>query len=376
MENNNEKIAEVVNGSASCALILDQNPKEESFLLKTAMHLALKEKGMRVLSFPKENELVKYYSEKWSPVLGNAIIKEEETDSKIYIKIPKKDLLIKELSYNEDEEHFSLIISPKQGRLVKEALIFEETLPEPDTLICFFNNDFKKLDYFKGNFKLPESPANLIFMPLSDDELFIQDKKKILTEKITDFLHGLEINFSPQIINLLFASLVLETNKFKYYLNKDVFSLANFLLGRGADAKLVMDILESQRTDSFVQILGRAAARTHYDEKYNALWTFLQSADFEKTNNVPSLNLVLKIMKDLESIAKSARVYSFFWQKESEIWIVLKSGDKDYLSKISKKLELEFKSDYLVIGPFENFSEAEMKAREALNNIFELQNTQ
>lgn len=358
-----EKIIELLGRAKSCAVMLDHNPREEHFLLKNALKIALNELGIASRNFPSDGEILKYYCDKWSSFLNDS---GEEEISKSIIKIPKKDILIKELSYNENEDFFSLVITPKSGKLIKESLILEESLPEPDVFFCFFD-DIHKLEYFKSKVVIPENSENIIL--ITENNLVSSEKQKSLTEKITDLLQLLNLNFSPAVINLLFASLIVETNKFKYYLNKDVFSLANFLISRGAESDEIINVLENQKTDSFVQILGRAAARTHYDEKLNVMWTFLQEADFEKTGNTPSLNLILKLIKDLENIVKSAKSYAFFWQKDTEIWIALKSLEKEYLTKIARIMELEFKSDYLIIGPFQNFSEAEMKIRETLNKI-------
>lgn len=366
MDKTPEKTIEMLTNAKSCALILDQNPKEECFLLKNALKLALNELNIVSFSYPENNDTLKYYSEKWSPILKDLVVEQEEKPKAI-LKIPKKDILIKELSYNESDDFFSLIITPKQGRVIKESLILEETFPKPDVFLCFFE-DMKKFGFLKNEIEFPESGENVV-MFTSREEADLGGVKKTLTERITDLIQLLQVNFSPLIADLLFASLILETNKFKYYLSKDIFSLANFLVSRGANSKQISEILESQRTDSFVQLLGRAAARTHYDDKLNAMWTFVQTADFEKTGNSPSLNLILKLTKELEGIVKSAKVYAFFWQKSNEIWIVLKSFDEVYLSKVSNILDLIPNSDYLIIGPYENFSEAELKVRETLNKI-------
>lgn len=362
MEENNQKIMELLNGAKSCALILEQNPKEEAFLLHLAFTVALKGFGIYVLSFPEENDAVKLYKEKWKNVLKEIPDYPQEKEQKTVIKIPKKDFLIKELSYDENEEFFSLVITPKQGKFIKEDVVFEDALPEPDVVLCFTDNK-KILETISSKIKISESRENVILLYA---EL---DNSKIFTEKIADLLQLLQVDFSIPILNLLFASLVLETVGFKNFVSGTVFSLANFLLSRGADVKLVQEILDSGRTDSFTQIVGRAAARSHYDENLEAMFVFLQDTDFEKTNNSPSLNLILKIIRELEHIVKLPKIYAFFWQKGNEIFTVLKSENNNYLSKLSNIFNSPLQSDYLSVGPYKNFSEAELKVREALVQI-------
>ena len=359
MEENHQKTMELLSGAKSCALILEQNPKEEMFLLHSALSTALKGLGIYVLTLPEENDAIKFYKEKWSSVLKEIPERAQEKEQKTVIKIPKKDFLIKELSYDENEEFFSLVITPKQGKFVKEDVIFEDALPEPDAVLCF-SFDKKILEETNGKIKISESRENVI--------LFYSETNgsKILTEKITDLLQLLQVDFSLPVLNLLFASLVLETGRFKNFANSTVFSLANFLLSRGADVDTVCMILYSERTDSFTQIIGRAAARSHYDENLEAMFSFLQETDFEKTNNSSSLNLILKIIRELEYIAKLPRIYAFFWQKGNEIFTVLKSENSNYLSELSSIFNIPLQSDYFLNGPYKNFSEAELKIREAL----------
>jgi len=359
MEENNQKTMELLSGAKSCALILEQNPKEEEFLLHAVCDTALKDFGIYILSFPEENDAIKFYKEKWKAVLKEIPERVQEKEQKTVIKIPKKDFLIKELSYDENDDFFSLVITPKQGKFAKENVVFEDALPEPSAILCFADSE-KILESAVGKIKIPESRENII--------LFFSetDGSKILTEKITDLLKLLQIDFSIPILNLLFASLILETGRFKNFANSTVFSLANFLLSRGADPYAVYKILDNERTDSFTQITGRAAARSHYDENLEAMFVFLQETDFEKTNNSSSLNLILKIIKELKHIAKLPRVYAFFWQKKDEIFTVLKSDDNNYLLKLSNAFQSSLQSDYLLTGPYKNFSEAELKIREAL----------
>lgn len=358
MEEYHQKTMELLSGAKSCALILEQNPKEEVFLLHTAISAALKDFGIYILSLPEENDAIKFYKEKWSAILKEIPERVQEKEQKTVIKIPKKDFLIKELSYDENDDFFSLVITPKQGKFVKEDVVFEDALPEPDAVLCFAGSE-KILETAVGKIKIPENHENIIL--LFDGT----DGSKILTEKITDLLKLLQIDFSVPVLNLLFASLVLETGGFKNFVSGTVFSLANFLLSRGADPYAAYDILDNERTDSFTQITGRAAARSHYDENLEAMFVFLQETDFEKTNNSPSLNLILKIIRELEYIAKLPRIYAFFWQKKDGIFTVLKSEDNNYLLELSNVFQSSLESDYFLLGPYKNFSEAELKIREA-----------
>ena len=289
------------------------------------------------------------------------------------------DVLV-ESKENED----GLIIVSKNGVVSKDSFIIEEQLPRPDAFFCFFD-DILKLERFSAEIKIPEKKEAVFLFdygrPLgfdlkgieqSENGDFIsayQDGAGALTAKVVAVSRALKAEITSEVASLLFAALVLETNGFKQLTDKNIFSLANFLLLRGADAGTVIDILNDEKTDSFVQLLGRSAARTQYDEALAVLWVFLQASDFEKTKNTPSLNLVLRLMKELENMAKQSKVLAFFWQKGKEVWVVLKSREHETLLNLANMFNLRANSDYIVTGPYENFSEAEIKTRDILREV-------
>lgn len=374
-------IKEQLNGVKFYALLAEENLKEEVFLLRRAFELGLKNSEISVISLPKnkESEFLSSYEEKWRPFLEDIDEPKTEKQSKTIIKIPKKEFVVKELSYNEEEDFFALVITSQNGPLKKEITIFEETLPEPDAVLCFFK-DRQKMENFKSAIKFPEEKNILIFDDLNENlaaETSLPPPRKIYTEKMINLFQILSFDFSPSVLNLLFGALVVETNNFKDYSNKEIFSLANFLLGRGADAKTLKNILENGKTNDFIRLTGRAAARSHYEEQNEVSWSFLAKKDFEKTNHSPSLEVILRVIKEAEKLIKSAKIFVLCWQaqlenssltgqKEEAVFGLIKSGEKFLLSDLAEKLNLQLQSDYLLAGPFQNFSEAEIKIKEAM----------
>ena len=377
-----EKIKEILKEAKSVALLSEQNPNEEVFLLKNCFELGLKNLGADVLTFPQneENEISSSYKEKWLPLFENINETSPAESVKTIIKIPKKDFVIKELSYNEDNDFFSLVITSNNGKLAKETAIFETIMPEPQAVFCFFENK-ENLENFKPLLKFPVE-ENIIFLnhlaghsvPDKSDT-----KYPTITGRIANLMQLLEMNFSAPVLNFLFAALVVETNHFKDYSDKEIFSLANFLLGRGASADAVRDILENQKTNSFIQLTGRAAARSHYEEQLGVSWSFLSDKDFEKTSHSPSLELILKVTKEIVRFIKKAEIFVICWkntlapatefnQPEKTVLALIKSLDNSFLRDTAQKFGVQPQSDYLVVGPFQNFSEAEIKIRETLNS--------
>ena len=352
-----EKIKKILGEAKSCALLTEQNPNEEPFLLKNVFGAGLESLGISAISLPEigggQNA---DFKKKWRPLLENRETATPEFQTKTIIKIPKKILAIKELSYNEDENFFSLVITPKNGRLTKDVAIFEEALPEPEAIFCFFEEK-EKLDNFK----------NLIISPAKENIFFLVPGENSLTEKIAGLFQFLNINFSPFILNTLFSALIIETNNFKDYSNKEIFSLANFLLSRGANGNLIKEVAEKEKTNSFIQLFGRMLARTYYDEALNVSWSFLGKRDFEKTKTEPNSNFILKIVKEMEAFGKCSEISVCCFQKENGVFAFLKALEKSLLLNLAQKLNTSLQSDYIIAGPFKNFSEAEIKIKEILN---------
>ncbi len=361
-----EKIKEIFKQIKSCAIILPEDAKEEVFLLSHALKLALEDAQKKVISLPEaENSLIlKSHKEKWQAILDEKDIKEIETQFKTIIKIPKKDVSIKELAYNENEDFFSLVLTTNSA-LNKETAIFEKALPEPEAAICFFD-DHQKLNDFKPFLTLPQKDKLMFLnskssLQNSDDA----DRKKTLTEKVINLTELLDTGFSQNILNLIFAALTIETNNFYDFAGKEIFSAANFLLGKGAEAKKINEILQRQKTNSAVQFMGRFMARTYFDEQLNVSWSFIPKKDFDKTGADPSPQNMMSVEREIEKSIKSAKTYVICWQLNLEIFSIIKSSSR-LLEDLSIKFDASLNNDHLLLRHFKNFSEAEIKIKEAL----------
>jgi hypothetical protein len=362
MDEKLEKIKSLLTETKSLAILADENCEEFVFLLKNALESTFQNSNIKTLTLPK-NENLRYY-EKWINLLPKEKNNENRLVAKTLLKIPKKSFSIKELSYEEDENFFSLIITPRNGeggKLTKEIAIFEESLPEVETAICFFENA-KILEKFKTSFKMPH-PEKIVFLT---------NHQRTLTETTFNLIKTPDKFISKECATLFFASLIIETENFNKHTEKNIFALAETLIKNNADQKAIKKELSRQKTNSFNQLFGRALARSFYEDYLDLFWIFLSQKDFQKTNSAAGYNLSLKILEEIQKTINWPQTFIILWQNEhfqakekNNILGIIKSDNKNILLEINNSFDI-ISNNWLKVGPFDNFSEAEIKLRSML----------
>ena len=136
-------------------------------------------------------------------------------------------------------------------------------------------------------------------------------------------------------------------------------------------ADLSEEVGEEQKT-SFAQLFGRALARTRVNEDLQSLWTFISAEDFEKTNFQYTDNKIFqKISEKISGFFPPQPLSFVFWQEENGVYcLVAESGDsKKFLPLLAEKMNADIEEKHFVAGPFDNFSSAEIKTKEALKEV-------
>lgn len=363
MEATLEKIKTLVAGSKSFGILLDDNPEEYESLLKEILKETIASKDIPVVSLPEDPE---GFREKWSEILKER--SESVLPRKTSIKIPKEKYKINQISYKEDAESVSLVIDLPQEDLVLEDLRLEKLPPEADAIFCFFENE-EKLSKFKND----------VSAPSRDKIIFIKTTEKTLTGKIFDILKTFNPNAAEDknATTILYASLLLETNHFSEKTTKETFSLAKLFAENGADIKTVSKILEKNKKTSVAQLVGRILARTYVDEFFGISWSFLNSKDLQKTNNVSIKEPALYgLLKNVRSFIPQQNLYVLLWQTAEGIKALITASENksgEYLVPFAEKVGAHLKSRFFTVGYFENFSEAEKHLRhsfkEEINSV-------
>jgi hypothetical protein len=350
------KIKTLIEESKSFGLLLDPNPEEHEFLAREILEQVITQKKLPIVSLP---ELSKINKEKWSPVLKEKLA--VFVPHKTSIRLPKQKYLVEEVAYEENEEYLSFVLTPKKGGLLKEDLVLENLPPQVDTAFCLFENE-TKIETFKNDITLPSK----------EKIVYITPNEKTITEKVFSIAEIFNPNIltDKNISTLLFAALLKETNEFSENITKETLSLGSLFLENGARKETINSITEKEKTAFSAQILGRMLARTYIDDVMKTSWSFLNQRDMQKTNQVSvSPNFLYNLLKKIRTLIPPQKLHVLIWQSKEGIRALITAAahkNEQYLLPLAQKFQTEPQSRFFIVGPFENFSQAESKLRQTL----------
>lgn len=367
-----EKIKSLFQEAKTFVLLSKKTSEDYKFLAKEALRQALSAEKIETFSFPDHPELRK----KWSRIISSEEI--DISSRQTSIRIPKNQGKIKEVSCEEDDDFLSLIVTSEKNELNKDAVIFEPVPFRPDAAFCFFEPEDAEL--------FSEFEKKLI-LPPKEKIIFITPNEKTFAEKIFQIIKAVlpDTPLTP-VSTLLFASLITETNNFIRPVSQEVLRFGSELLSLGADKETVKTILSEEKTLSFARLLGRALARTYSDEASAASWTFLSKKDLEKTENLNSSPFFFyNIVKNLRDIIPFRAISLLFWpaspsassgldgsqggQNDNKVLAMAAADEEEKLVPLARSMGISPQSKFFTAGPFNNFSEAELRFKKALEEM-------
>jgi hypothetical protein len=338
------QIRETLNSANSALLIIGENYTEEKFLLREAFSFFLKDKGISVLNFPETPKEIK---QKWSEFISQEEISQNQ--NKTSIRIPKKLLNVKELEYEEDEDFFNINFVSGAKKINKNEILIEPKVNEIDIAFCFCQPTAQEIFKDKN-------------WAIKKEVIFIIPNEKTISEKIFELMENTNpyYNFKETSIpQLLFASLILETENFKKNITEGVLSLGHTLLSLGADKNKIDELIKKDLPLSYGQLMGRAMARTRINPAFKSYWTFLTKEDFEKTGiEKPDIKFLSQILRETFKLSPKQPLSVLLWQTTTEV-----------LSLVAKNSDINEEKKFKQFGPYKNFSEAEINIQKNLKEI-------
>jgi len=347
-------IKHLIETSKSFGILLEETAEDYEILAKDLLIKIFSRKQVPVVSFPCDKET---YKEKWGAIVRISEI--VPLPHKTSIKLPKEKYDIKEVSYEESADNLSLVITSKKGQLLKDELVFENLLPQVDALICFLKDE-SKVTLFKNRIQIPEN----------EKIIFIKNNQKTLTEEILELSKTLEPNLlhDQNTATLFLAMLLEETNNLTEKINKELLILGSLLLEKGAQIETIHEIRNTDQTKEF-HLLGRLLARTYIDETLQISWSFVNRRDFQKTNKTATAYLLSNLLKQVKQLVPKQKFRVIVWQNDKGIDAIVaaneQQGEKDMI-KIAQKVGVSLDNNFFLAGPFESFSQAEIKIRQLL----------
>lgn len=349
-----EKIIEIFQESKTFALLSKKNSEDHKLLSKEALKNVLLNKNLEVLCLPERPD----FQKKWVSIVPE---RSSAPFGKTSIRIPKNQYKVKELSYEENDDFLSLVITSENGELNKNAVVFENVLPKIDAVFCFFDpQESSVIEEFE----------NKIILPPKEKIIFLTSNDITFAEKISKIIKAVAPENYPlaETATLLFASLITETDNFVRPISQEVLRFGSELLSLGAAKDAIKGVLNEEKTLSFARLLGRALARTHSDEKLQTSWTFISEDDLKRTENSNfSPSFFYGIIRNLRELIPFTPLSLLFWQEGKNVFAMAAADEESELLPLSAAMGIKLQSKYFVAGPYNNFTEAEMRFRKALD---------
>lgn len=356
-----EKIKEIIFAGSVFLIISNEEgetPAEEELLIRRALRLAVREKGGSAKGFPPSPIDIQ---KKWNSIMPEGEARDFSFSTSLLV--PKKNLDIKEVSYSDDDNYFSITIQSEREGLNQNNVVFQTNPIQLDGL--FLMKPVKDYPSVIG------------------ERMILPDKDKIILLSETGLLSAKEIyeltaticgeNITKEIATLILASLILETNNFTENASEENLSLGSALLGLGADKDSIRAIIRQDMTYSFAQLLGRALARTRNDKDLQSVWVFLSEADLQKTGYAGAQeNIFYSTLKKVREIVPRESFYLMLYQKGETVRAIISSDPEmeqsEVTQKLTEKISAAKANGFFLAGPYANFSEAEIALSQALKD--------
>lgn len=345
-----DKIKKLTASSSSFAVLFKESSQEHEILCAQALTTALFLCDRSVYQLSLLSETIK---QKWSPLLVD--IPAEAIPQITSIKIPANETEIKEMSYEKNNGTLELRISSTGPLNIKGVSL--EQKPEVIDLVFSFGGE--------------EAAPNINYKNIIS---FSPDTDTV-SEKVLTAIKELKITDTKNlaiISSLLLAALIMETDNFTKHFDPQTLAAGKELLEMGADKKTISSVLEKAKSTPLTQILGRAMARTRASEDAKTSWTFLSREDFEKSANPPpDAPAILDIVHRLRALMPAPPMMIALWQDEGGVEVMIKNFDnspeaKEKILSLAHKAACPLQNDFFVMGPFKNFTEAELQTQKML----------
>lgn len=348
------KIQDIIeNGEKFLLVRKDSLDEDDQVFASLALGEFLKSRGKQVFYWPSfENEK-----------MPNAFKKLTEENNGYYraeIKIPK-NLGLANVSYEEREDNFVILIESKEKPRDENKIKIEKAKIKPDGVFSFAKYSDEAI---KNEFCLPESEKIVLF----------ENSGSLAALKIKKLIESIDPDWVslPKITSLLLASIYKETKNFQEKITGEALKLAGELLEKKPEQEMIAQF--SQKPEpNHSQLLGRALARTYFDENLYSNWTFLKMQDFQKTKTCPGQKLIYTLYQNIRSLTKDAKFHFIFWEetqdKKSKIAGLVAGQNEASLGFLAQSSGGQIQSNYFFTPPFSSFSEAELTFRKLLKTL-------
>ncbi|OGF63925.1 hypothetical protein A2661_02085 [Candidatus Giovannonibacteria bacterium RIFCSPHIGHO2_01_FULL_45_24] len=281
-------------------------------------------------------------------------LNETAPEENVLIRLDTKKLPISELKYERDGDELKIILkSAEKSPDISHVSVSKEVAPA-DLLVLIDPPE----DEIPG---LLEKTAHR-------DVVKLTAKEKHLAAKLAELLEIFDKKFLEEAKEDLWMLLSSE-EKALVAPSQNGYLLLQKLLELGLDEEKAKKA-RLEKKSAFWKLLGRALARSEYEENIGTAWSFLPKADFQKTG--AGQDAILEIFEEFRAEMAGAGFWALLWETSSEpkkISAVISSADHAKLAPLAGLFGVSAASSYFFANGFSAFSEAEIKIRGHIKKV-------
>lgn len=245
---NSEQIKNYIDESANVAIFVATKASKEKILSALALSHILEKKEKNVSLYCESTNV-----DALSQLDEIKKIKEKVAPQDLVISLGYGKEEIEKVGYDTKEGQFTLVVTPKKGRIDPSRITFGNASVQFDLIITIGAQDLEDLgDSYLDN---PESfiDKRIINIDNHDRNSYfgsineVSVEKALVSEMMFALFKGLDIAWSAEIANLLLMGLYLGTNSFRSpEVTSETFMAVSSLLNKGANVAYVTEKLYSK----------------------------------------------------------------------------------------------------------------------------------
>lgn len=281
-------------------------------------------------------------------------LNEAAPEENVIMRLDTKKLPVSELKYEKEGDTLKIILkTPEKSPDISHISVSKETVPA-DLLILIDPPEAE----------VPE----LLEKTAHRDVVKFTAKGEGLAVKLAEILEAFDKKFLDESKEEIWALLRSEERALPLP-SESMLALSQKLLALGLDRDK-LKAAQLEREPAFWKLLGRALARSEYEESAKTAWSFLPKADFQKTGVAE--DKVLEILEEFRAERAGADFWALLWETSSEnkkISAAISSADRSKLAELAGLFGISPASSYFFANGFSAFSEAEIKIRGLIRKV-------
>jgi len=287
--NNFTQINKLIDGSDNILILMPDQAKKSLIISSLCLLSSLEQKGKKVSIYCNSDKI-----EKISFLENTHLIKSKLEPQNLIVSLDYAKEEIEKVSYESPNNKFNLVITPKKGRIDPSKVSFYSAERKSDLIIVLGSTSLSNLKSFYEEQKelfekekivnIDNHEGNTLFGKVN----LVDAKKATVSELLFELFDNTNVEWSPELSDLMLMSIYLGTDNFQSYrVGSGTFMLVSKLLERGAEIRNVIDKIYNRKktVDNNNTTVEKNISSKQQEKTNNAANSpvpFLKESDAEK----------------------------------------------------------------------------------------------